>query len=237
MMKNLKWITLLSCLIASHGFATEGLKLENGANAFSLKSYNAARGGSDVGNGGDAYSLEFVGFGQSLLVHWDDLQLSPVLKITKDDFASAIQRAHISSTSDPLYVGKSEVDAKNFPFCTPPPADNSIPCGEIVFNRDRWDTIHGDPIRKMSLVLHEYLGVLGTNGQRFDDFYQITSQALAPLKSILENQKRVDVNFSCSISGWDTQKNSEYVIATVDTYENSAPRIYISVPRKYRQHG
>ncbi len=191
-----------------------------------------AKGGGDVGNGGDGYSLEFVSFGQSLIRHWDELQLSSTLRISKEAFSSALAKAHVYSTADALFVGQVEVDAKNYPFCEEKNPNPSVPCGQILINRIRWDVLMRDPVRKMALVLHEYLGVLGVNGQRFDDFYEVTSQALEPIRTIFSNQRRVNLNFACTIEGWDAKSNRPYVITEVDTYTESSPRVGFSAKQK-----
>lgn len=182
-----------------------------------------AAGGVDVGNGGDAYALEFQSHAQSLLQHWQELQGYDSFKnsfpVTKENLADAMSKTQVHSTTSPLMLGDAEVDAKNFPF----------PRGEIQLNRSRWDALRSDPAKRLALVLHEYLGVLGIDQKRFDDFYQITAPAFEGIRNILTKQTRVKVNFVCSVNTWNSHLKTKVPRAVVNTYPGESSQVGVSL--------
>jgi len=104
----------------------------------------AASFGHDQGNGGDGYSLQFVGVGKKIVQY---------LKYQKTDLnidalQEALDSTRVESTTEFLTLNGLPKDALNYPRQK-----------RIVFNRGRWDAISRD--EKPALVLHEYLGILG----------------------------------------------------------------------------
>lgn len=194
----------------------------------------AETGGVDIGNGGDGYAVEFVAMGKSLLKHWDEIQVEAAIGMKKEDFERALKSTQTHSTTETLWVDGYEVDAKNYPFCTPveAAADRGRKCGVILLNRGRWDGLKSDLVKRAALVLHEYLGVLGLNKQRFDDFYEASGAAFDRIRAILDRQLRVLTNFSCWVEAWDKEKNSTAVLQTLDTYTTDSPRKLLEVPGK-----
>lgn len=190
----------------------------------SLASATDKDGGKDTGNGGDGYTIEFAGLAQSVLKHWDELEIAGNLGITKERFEFAIQETEVHSTVESLHVGDFEVDAKNYPFCDEGLNPRPAHCGLIVINRARWDAMGGDVLRKTALVFHEYLGALGMNRQRFDDFYEVSARNFDRLKELLSRQTRVDLSFLCLLEVWSAEKNRTIVMETLETKTGSAEK-------------
>lgn len=182
--------------------------------------------GREVGNGGDAYATEFVSIARGMHARWDELQLTADVGLDKDRFLEAIDTTRVLSVDEPLLLTYGQVDAKNFPQCKTG-SDQAL-CSLILFNRGRWDALHADPLRKAALVLHEYLGALGMDDHRFDDFYERTGAIFDRLKAILDQQPKIDVNFSCIVETWNKRNKSIELIATFDTY--NSPQVEKSLP-------
>ena len=112
-----------------------------------------------VGNGGDDYSIEFIGTAYEVL---ETLLYYPIKEVSPDKFLTAIRETKVNSKSR-LYKGGYEVDALNYPKLNPP---------KIELSRSGWDRLDQKPIRKMLLVFHEYLGIM----EVADDNYQLTQK-------------------------------------------------------------
>ncbi|MGE0614230.1 MAG: hypothetical protein AB7P04_01205 [Bacteriovoracia bacterium] len=174
--------------------------------------------GREVGNGGDAYSQEFISLGGSLAARWHELGFTEALPVKQEAFQSATEKVRVISTEEKLILRGEEVDAINYPLCKEGETPETHPCGKIRLNRSRWDALKDRRHRKVALVLHEYLGTLGTDETRFDDYYEASGPLLARLKKLLAEKPLVEVNFSCRIERWDVKTKGTVVAATLDTY-------------------
>jgi hypothetical protein len=120
-----------------------------------------ALAGNELGNGGDSFAQEFISLGRSLV---EQLKAKPDPKISEDALAAVVESTSVV-TKDSLDLRGNEVDAINYPEAK-----------RIELSRSRWQGY--DQHQKVSLVLHEYLGI-----SRVDDSsYQISGPYLKPLQ-------------------------------------------------------
>lgn len=124
---------------------------------FCFTSYAAATGGTDVGNGGDDYSREFVSIALDIA---ESLALNPMPGVDAKSFLDTVSLTKVNS-SPRIVLRGYEVDAVNYPDSNPP---------QIVVNRAGWDRLSVEPHRRAFLVLHEYLGIMKID----DSKYQIS---------------------------------------------------------------
>ena len=175
-----------------------------------------AQGAKDTGNGGDAYTIEFVSIGKNILEHWEELDFTHDSPVTKEEFERTLT-AEVHSTTEKLYVNHFEVDAKNYPFCTGDEELTALYYGVILINRTRWDDLRNDIVKKVALVFHEYLGVIGKNKVRFDDYYQVSASKFEKLKTLFGSQTRANLNFVCLLQGWNDEKKKVDILQVLET--------------------
>ncbi len=110
--------------------------------------------GTEVGNGGDTISSEFVGIGHKV---FEMLKESPLEEVDMDVLWQILLSTTII-TKDSLTLRGVEVDAIN------------IPQAETIYvSRSRWLDIQDDS-KKLYLVFHEYLWMIGID----DTNYQVS---------------------------------------------------------------
>jgi hypothetical protein len=126
-------------------------------------------GAGDAG-GGDAYSLEF-----SLLGHQavETVRSAKIEEINTEDFSSAVLNSRVVS-EDKLYLNGEEVDAINYPSQK-----------KIEMSRTRWDQLEGNRDRKLKLVIHEYLSVMGLSDANYALTEKVISSQGEPVLSVL----------------------------------------------------
>lgn len=117
-----------------------------------------------IGNGGDAYALQFVSFAEKILLY---LQSARVEGIDVEALGQAIETTKVESTDSVLLLNNIPKDAINYPTEK-----------RIVFNRQRWSALMAN--EKMALVLHEYLGILNIE----DASYKFSKMVLADFEVI-----------------------------------------------------
>ncbi len=128
----------------------------------------AESGGNSVGNGGDASAEEFVESARKCVQYLNSAQLDSGLSIIVSVIENHIGLTQVNSTENDLWLRGTQVDAINYPEEH-----------KIIINRKRWQTLKlGQVVTRMTLVLHEYLGVAG-----FDDGKYEISQKLIEIIS------------------------------------------------------
>ena len=125
-------------------------------------------GGGQEGHGGDGDAADFVSVGRYLSFHLSDEDTGPIAGFDRLQFISAIEKTEIRSSETPLSLNGHWVDAINYP------AEK-----RIIFYRGSWDQF--DEQRKETLVLHEYLSILGYD----DTNYYYSANIIARLHSHL----------------------------------------------------
>ena len=126
-----------------------------------------AEAGFDRGNAGDAFSAEFILTARDLVQRMQQSKQSQNIMrqwVDIQRLSGAILTTKVRSETN-LQLQGSTVDAVNLP-------DQSM----IVVNRDRWRE-YRTPLEtkaRLTLVLHEYLGIMGLQDAQF----QITGQVL-----------------------------------------------------------
>lgn len=172
---------------------------------------SARAGGKGGGNGGDGVALEFKAIAHNIVDHWSELEFTRALSVSRSQFKKAIESAVVRSTDETLFVKGVEVDAINY----------TEPKGEIVINRRRWTGMSEDFARLAALVFHEYLGVMGTDNTRFDDFYEISAHQFVKLKSFFKTQYQIQMSFLCLLQTWDSKVNQVQVIRVLQTTQGT----------------
>lgn len=112
-------------------------------------------GATHVGSGGDAYATEFVGLGRTVAKMLRDGRIG-FRGVNSGLFTQHVEMTQVA-TRDRTVIGNHEVDAINYP-------DRNV----IELNRERWASYRGDTNRKLALVLHEYLGVMGLQERNYE---------------------------------------------------------------------
>jgi len=119
--------------------------------------------GNEHGNGGDEIAQEFVSMGNEL-VELLQAEKEPIAGVDPEKLLLAIEGTQVNSTDKILYDKDGKrVSALNFPQSTPP---------QILIHRPAWLQLTSERFRKVFLVFHEYLGIMG----RDDSRYQISSR-------------------------------------------------------------
>jgi hypothetical protein len=116
------------------------------------------RDGIDRGNGGDEYSQEFVAIGYELV---ESLMKEPLAGVDAKMLLEAVEITKVKSTSQRLVLRGQEVSAINDPRTAPP---------TILVNQGAWDRMATEAHKRVFLVLHEYLGIMGVD----DSNYQVS---------------------------------------------------------------
>ncbi|MCM0605816.1 MAG: hypothetical protein KA715_06965 [Xanthomonadaceae bacterium] len=185
-----------------------------------LTAISTFAGGKGGGNGGDAVALEFKAIAHNITDHWDELEFAQTGATSKLQFKKAIRLAYVHSVEESLYIEGNEVDAINYP-CPNIESTTEKVCGEIIINRKRWSSIGDDLAKFAALVFHEYLGVLGKDHSRFDDFYEMSAPEFVKLKSFFKTQYQIKMSFLCLLQKWDEKNRKVQVIHTIQTSEGS----------------
>lgn len=168
-----------------------------------------AAGGREVGNGGDAVVQEFVSIARSILAHWERLEFPGGVEVRREQFETAVRETRVDS-KDRTFLGDREVDAINRPDLK-----------TITLSRTRWGTNGTNSSKKLALVLHEYLGILGLD----DSGYLISSHVLQKLEPLLHAPPKQKINFQCRIEMWlpetpGARTGRSWTLAQMDTYEH-----------------
>ena len=124
-------------------------------------------GGGKESGGGDAFAQEFASLGRLIAKAIDAKRLA-LKHIDWDRFNYAVETTRII-TAERVHFKGAEVDAKNYP-------KKHL----IVLSRSRWRSYHGFFRYKLSLVLHEYAGILGDS----DTHYALSSEYLPALEGL-----------------------------------------------------
>ena len=114
-----------------------------------------SRAGQEKGNGGDAIALEFIGLGRSLAKTMQSGRLN-VPGVDPISFAAVIETVEVV-TLEHTYLNGKELDAINYSSKR-----------RIELSRSRWQEYGNDLNRKLSLALHEYLGVAEGQDRRYE---------------------------------------------------------------------
>jgi hypothetical protein len=129
------------------------------AGSISSMAFGAAGGTS--GGGGDSYSFEFVSLGYNVI---SSLKQDPISEINIAKLARAVTTTRVNS-KDSLTLDGNLVDAINYP-------DSKNP--RIEISRSGWNRLANEPAEKMTLVLHEYLGILKLNDQQYQISHKLS---------------------------------------------------------------
>ncbi len=113
-------------------------------------------GGSVVGNGGDGIAIEFRNLGRSIAENLERAR-DPDFDIRK--FRAAVETASIETRERVLLRGR-EVGAVNYPQFN-----------KIVVNARRWLVTSRSVVPAVSLVMHEFLGVMGVQNDQLVNRY------------------------------------------------------------------
>jgi hypothetical protein len=113
----------------------------------------ADAGGTDRGNPGDDYALEFADVGRDIAA---SLAKDPIPGVDAKVFEDAVDHTKVYSVEH-LFKGTQEVAGLNFPDPKDP---------YIQVSRTRWDAKKGDPWLRAQVVFHEYLGILGVHDEQ-----------------------------------------------------------------------
>lgn len=124
-------------------------------------------GGGKESGGGDAFAQEFASLGRLIAKAIGAKRLA-LKHVTWDRFNYAVETTRVI-TAERVYFKKAEVDARNYP-------KKHL----IVLSRSRWRSYHGFFRYKLSLVLHEYVGILGSS----DTHYALSSEYLPALEGL-----------------------------------------------------
>ena len=135
---------------------------------FSAKAFCADGGTS--GGGGDSYSLEFVSLAYNII---STLKTQPIAGIDLTKLARAVATTRVNSKAL-LTLNGNLVDAINYPDAKNP---------RIEISRSGWDHLIADPAEKMSLVLHEYLGILRVDDRQYQISHKLGRQFEPPASS------------------------------------------------------
>lgn len=138
------------------------------------------RGGCG-GHGGDGYSLEFYRLGKHLVQEissWKPEDFKDVkVNFSVSQLSNAVERTKIISVPGPLLLNGIPVDAIN---------DTTTDLPTITIDRARWDAMANKRLRKLGVVLHEYLGIVqGLYGHGEWDSYPLSSELMAIYESKL----------------------------------------------------
>ncbi len=110
--------------------------------------------GGTVGNGGDHSAMEFVAYGYDLYDYFQQHGVGS-LPIKSNKFLEILQSTRVE-TVDELKLNGATLDAVNYP-------DKRL----IQIDRDRWLTLRHQTNAAMTLVLHEYLWIMGIDDSEY----------------------------------------------------------------------
>ncbi len=126
---------------------------------FALLGFHSALAGQRTGNGGDAIEIEFRLLGARIVDFLNTTERpAPLSEINAADLFQAVQNTRIVAKNETLYDRHNQVrTAVNYPVEK-----------RIELNRDGWTALKYSFDEKLVLVLHEYLGILGTEIDNYD---------------------------------------------------------------------
>ena len=137
-----------------------------------LISLGAQAGTRDSG-GGDAIALDFIATAVNI-GSWLDGNSSDVPGLDAAHFKNKLANLNLSTTDKVLLIDGIEKDAVNYPAQV-----------KIIVNRARWSKI-ASKYQKTSLVLHEFLGIMGIN----DTLYSVSAKIGAKIIGDKEDLKQ-----------------------------------------------
>jgi hypothetical protein len=141
--------------------------------------------GIDRGNGGDEYSQEFVNIGYELV---ESLMKEPLAGVDPDSLMQAIKATKVKSTSAPLILRGQEVSAINDPFSNPP---------QIVINSQAWENMNSSSHKKVFLVFHEYLGIMGIDDANYQVSSLLDRAQVCDRNEVIKNDIEEELQKSC----------------------------------------
>ncbi|MGE0615952.1 MAG: hypothetical protein AB7P04_09940 [Bacteriovoracia bacterium] len=148
-------------------------------------------GATGVGGGGDAYALEFTAMGRGAL-GYVRAYADQFPEIASEELAKAIDATQVTSI-DHAYLedarGRREVDAINYPDVK-----------KIELSRTRWAQLDTDA--RITLVLHEYLGIL----RLADEGFLVSGRLLGLIKNRPANSSQ---QLECRVQVRETVTNEE----------------------------
>lgn len=157
--------------------------------------------GDEKGNGGDEYAKEFVTLAYDLM---ESLQKNPIPMVDNQALLAAIRQTKVNSRPS-LTLRGNEVDAINYPDPTEP---------KILLSRAAWDRMATARHRRVFLVLHEYLGIMGVDDSNYQISHKLDSAGVCDrhphVRQFLEEQlkkfcyriTRDDLYFLGEVIGW-----------------------------------
>jgi len=151
-----------------------------------------------IGNGGDTYALEFTLIAKDIQNHLEIMASSREINLLS--LNEAIKSTKVESTENKLFLNNIPKDAINYPTEK-----------RIIFNRTAW--VNSKESFKPSLVLHEYLGIMGIN----DSSYSLSISLLKSFgygKRVTEVKGPFTVNFN---------QDLQYALKAYVTLENYGP--------------
>lgn len=140
-----------------------------------------AQAGRETGNGGDAIALEFKAAAIQVYTAINAGQTPAFPEVNMRDFQRALDETGLVVV-DQVFIKGVEKDAANFP-------DKKL----IEISRTRWLSVSSRYDRKLALVFHEYLGIMGIA----DSDYAISSRLLKSPTTNMTNAGPQNFSASC----------------------------------------
>ncbi|OQW48825.1 MAG: hypothetical protein A4S09_13585 [Proteobacteria bacterium SG_bin7] len=152
---------------------------------FSLLASNVTHAGRE-GGAGDSAEIEFKSIGRAISSKLHDELAGKLPGVDALKFQNAVAETQVIMTSRYLQKDGRKREALNFP--------NEK---KIEVNRPNWTKLA--PVRKAILVLHEYLGILGLEGESYEISSTLTS--IMTEKSILKlvSDSMPIMEFTCEL--------------------------------------
>jgi len=126
-------------------------------------------GGTEVGNGGDIISQEFITTGYRIA---GALRVNPIDGVSADEFLMKVATVQVYS-KDKVMLNGEEVSAANFP------SQN-----KIYVSKARWKATRNILLRAY-LVFHEYLWMMGINDTNYKVSHKLVLSQLPSTKDFL----------------------------------------------------
>jgi hypothetical protein len=132
----------------------------------------------ESGSGGDAYTREFIEVAEEVI---ENLSANPLVGVDHARFYQLVQEVKVES-QERLFLNGAEVDAINYATAVPP---------RIEMSRTRWDSMANMPYRRVLLVFHEFLGLMGIDDSKYQVSRRIDRADVCvrsePVKRAIEN--------------------------------------------------
>jgi hypothetical protein len=125
--------------------------------------FAVAGGGSEVGNGGDTWSIDFVSTANRTAEEISRMTPEQRYGVEPLSLSKTIELTKVESTPEPIFIGGIQKTAINYPNQK-----------KILLSRPSWDAVK-NMIVKRRLALHEFLGIMRIDDQN----YQISSKIYA----------------------------------------------------------